>query len=381
MSIRFKAVQQPAESIENTLRVAVAHEWLIRYAGSERVVEEILAEFPNARLLTTMLDPLAVPGTLRQAETSFLQKLPGARRHHEWVLPLMPLAWRARGRLTDLDVVISSSHACAKAVRVVEAIPHLCYCHTPMRYAWDFDAEKERFPSLVRPFARAGMAWFRRWDKATAARVTAFVANSTAVAERIRRWYGRSSKVIHPPVRTDFFTPDGGGRDDYFLFVGRLAGYKRADLVIETFFDLDRRLLVVGEGQQRRALETRASSNVSFLGSVEENRLRELYRRTRAVIYPAEEDFGIVMAEAQACGTPVLAYRRGGAVDIVTEGVTGVLVERQDVAELRRAIEQTKWDDFDTPTISSHAQRFSAARFRRELREEVEAVVAGFRNR
>ncbi|MDQ3380894.1 MAG: glycosyltransferase [Actinomycetota bacterium] len=163
----------------------------------------MLEAFPGAKLLTTIVDASAVPAPLRAAEPSLLQHVPGALRHHEWFLPLMPLAWRLRPIVRDVDLVISSSHACAKGVRVDRGIPHLCYCHTPMRYAWDFDAERERFPRAIRPFARAGMGWFRRWDRKTAERVTRFVANSTAVAQRIQQAFGRTADVIHPPVRTE----------------------------------------------------------------------------------------------------------------------------------------------------------------------------------
>ena len=199
--------------------VAIAHEWLVAYGGSERCVEELLAVFPEATLLTTILDARAVPETLRGASPSFLQRVPGARSHHEWLLPAMPLAWRTRRLRDDVELVVSSSHACAKAVRHPVGVPHLCYCHTPMRYAWDFEAEQERFPSALRPAARRAMAWFRRWDRATAANVDRFLANSRAVARRIERAYGRAAEVVHPPVRTDFFTP-GGERGEDFVYVG-----------------------------------------------------------------------------------------------------------------------------------------------------------------
>lgn len=360
----------------SSLGIAVAHEWLVRYAGSERVAEEIVAEFPGSRLLTTLLEPGTVPATLERAEPSFLQRIPGATRHHEWLVPLMPLAWRLRAPISGVDAVVSSSHACAKAVRVAPGIPHLCYCHTPMRYAWDFESEQGRFPRPVRSLARVGMGWFRHWDRAMAANVTVFVANSTAVADRIRRFYGRDARVVHPPVRTDFFTPDSEKRGDFFLFVGRLTGYKQADLVVESFRGLDRELIVVGEGSQSAGLVASATPNIRFAGTVGDDRLVELYRRARALVYPAEEDFGIVMVEAQACGTPVIAYRRGGAADIVEDGVTGFLVERQDVDELRRAVARSESEVLDRAAIRASAERFSADRFRREIRQAVEEMVA-----
>ena len=358
------------------MKVAVAHEWLVRYAGSERVVAELLEAFPGSRLLTTVVEPEALPPELRQAEPSFLQRLPGATHQHEWLLPLMPLSWRVREPVDGVDAVVSSSHACAKGVRVAAGVTHVCYCHTPMRYAWDFASEAARFPAPIRPAARAGMAWFRRWDRATASRVDRFVANSTAVAGRIRRFYGREADVVHPPVRTDFFTP-GGEREDWFLYVGRLVSYKRPELVVEAFRGLDARLVVVGDGHLRQQLEREAPSNVEFRGELGEEELRDLYRRARAFVYPADEDFGIVMAEVQACGTPVIGLRRGGAVDIVRDGETGWLLDRQDPDELRRAVERAAVEELDGAAIRRNAERFSADRFREQMRLVVAEAVSG----
>jgi glycosyltransferase involved in cell wall biosynthesis len=351
------------------LRVAIAHEWLVRYAGSERCVAEMLEAFPGAELLTTVLEPSVLPAAFGAARPSFLQHLPSATRHHEWLLPLMPLAWRLRPAVEEVDVVISSSHACAKAVRIEQGIPHLCYCHTPMRYAWDFDAERERFPRAVRPFAKAGMRWFRRWDRRTARRVTRFVANSTAVAQRIQDAFGRTADVIHPPVRTDYFTPDGE-REGFFLYVGRFVSYKRPELVVEAFAGLpEQRLVMVGEGPLGSELAARATSNVSFLGTLGDAGLRDLYRSARAFVYPVDEDFGIAMAEAQSCGTPVIGLATGGAIDIVTPGRTGWLLREQSVEELRAAIGRAAAEELDSAEIAESAQRFSAARFRREIIE------------
>ena len=357
------------------LRVAIAHEWLTRYAGSERCVEEMLVAFRDARILTTLIDPDQMPEALRAASPSWLQRVPLARSHHEWLVPVMPIAWLLRRPLTDVDIVISSSHACAKAVRRAPGIPHLCYCHTPMRYAWDFDSEASRFPLPLRPAARATMAGFRRWDRTSAGRVTRFVANSRAVKRRIETCYGREATVIHPPVDTEFFRP-GGTRGGDFLYVGRLVGYKRPDLVIEAFRELPHRLLVVGVGQLEQRLRATAPPNVVFLGEVRRHRLRALLRSSRALVYPVKEDFGIAIAEAQACGTPVIALQESGAADIVTDGETGWLLRAQDVGEVRRAIRLAARASLDEEEISSRAQRFSAARFRRELRRAAEEAVA-----
>jgi glycosyltransferase involved in cell wall biosynthesis len=360
------------------MRVAVAHDWLTQYAGSERVVEEILRVFPDAELLTTLVQANRLPTRLRQARPSFLQRIPAATRYHEWLLPAMPLAWALRPPVQGVDAVVSSSHACAKAVRFRSGIPHLCYCHTPMRYAWDFESEKDRFPAATQPAARLMMAWFRRWDRATADKVDVFVANSSAVAERIERFYNRAAQVIHPPVRTDRFT-QGGERMDTFLYVGRLVGYKRPDLVVAAFAGLTERVVIVGEGPLGAGLRARATPNVSFLGAVDEDTLLDLYRTARALVFPVEEDFGISMAEAQACGTPVIGLDRGGARDIVEHEVTGWLLGAPTVEQVQRAVRRAAREELSPAEIRRSAERFSAPRFREEMRVAVEAMVEAAR--
>jgi glycosyltransferase involved in cell wall biosynthesis len=367
--------QVTAGASYEALRIAVAHDWIMEWAGSERVLSEIAGMFPKARLLTALLNADAVPSELRRAEPSLLQHLPRSLEFHQWLLPLMPASWRLRGRVDDVDLVISSSHACAKAVRIARDIPHLCYCHTPMRYAWNFTGESSRFPRALHLPVRALMAAFRRWDVGTAQRVTEFVANSTAVAERIHRYYGRHARVVHPPVQTEFFTR-GGNRSDFFLYVGRLTGYKRPDLVVEAFADLPHKLVVVGTGPMASYLRQRATSNIHFAGRVDDCELRDLYRGARALVYPVDEDFGIGMAEAQACGTPVIGYQRGGATDIVRHGGLGVLVQRQEANAVRRAVEEVHRRTFDYAAISAEAERFSSARFRSALGEIAEETVA-----
>ena len=356
------------------MRVALAHEWLVRYAGSERVLEALLEIFPGADLYTTILEPARMPPILCSAKTSFIQHLPGSHTHHEWFVPLMPLAWRCTKLPDDIDLVISSSHCCAKAIRPPAGVPHICYCHTPIRYAWDFEAERQRFPAPLRPVARLMMAWFRHWDRAVSPRVTHFVANSSAVKRRIEQFYGRDAEVVHPPVRTDFFTP-GDERGERFLFVSRLTGYKHPELVVEAFAELPFEIDIVGRGPLFESLQARATENVRFLPQVSDEDLRALYRRARALVYPVEEDFGIVMAEAQACGTPVIGLARGGACDIIEPGVSGWLIESQDVGELRSAVRQADREELDPVVIRAGAERFSLAGFRAAMREIVEAVT------
>lgn len=352
-----------------SLRVAIAHDWLVTYAGSERVVEQMLHTFPGARLLTSLIDRDAVPPIFHHAEPSFLQGIPGATRRHEYLLPLMPLAWRLREPIDDVDIVISSSHACAKAVRVTPGIPHLCYCHTPMRYAWQFDLEKDRFPRLLRPVVRSCMSAFRHWDRNNSRHVSGFIANSSAVADRIRRFYGRNAEVIHPPVATEYYTPSDAPRDSFFLYVGRLVPYKVPDLVVRAFATLPtQRLVVVGDGPMRARLETIASPNVHFAGRLSDDELRSMYRRTQALIYPAEEDFGIVMAEAQACGALIVAAAKGGASDIVTDTTDGILLPNPTPESIAAAVAAVA-ERVPAAQPLREAPRFSEHEFRTALRE------------
>ena len=350
------------------MRAAIAHDWFAIYGGSERCVEELLKAFPGSRVVTALVNRDGLPPAFSHAEPSILQRIPGATKHHEWLVPLMPLAWRSRQPLRDVDVVLASSHACAHAVRAASGTPVVVYCHTPMRYAWDFDAEAERFPSLLRPVGRRAMALFRAWDRSVARRPATFVANSSAVARRIQRFYGRSAVVVHPPVRTDYFTEAPIEREDFFLYVGRLTGYKQPRLVMEAFRGTPYRLVVVGEGVQMLELRQLAPSNVTLLGSVADDVLRDLYRRTKAFVYPIDEDFGIAMAEAQACGAPVIGLARGGALDIVDDGKTGWLIEEQSIGAVRSGLRVAAAETLDSQYIAAAAQRFAAPRFRNAMR-------------
>jgi glycosyltransferase involved in cell wall biosynthesis len=359
-------------------RVAIAHDWIVRLGGSERCVLELLRAFPNARLLAAVVNRAVAEGALARAEASWLQRFPGVTSHHELFLAAMPLAWRFRRPVPDIDVVISSSHACAKAVRTMETVPHICYCHTPMRYAWSFDEERERFPRPLRTMTRMAMSGFRRWDRETASRVTQFVANSTAVAARIERAYGRRAIVVHPPVDTQFFEPALRDRSG-FVYVGRLTGYKRPEVVVRAFAGLPHELTVVGDGPLQKRMREIATPNVRFARAVSPEQLREFYRTSIAMVFPANEDFGIAMAEAQACGTPVIGLAAGGALDIVEHGKTGWLVDRQDLSAVREAVIEAARTTLDSQYIAARSARFGADRFRQELIDIVRAVATGQR--
>ncbi|SDC03969.1 glycosyltransferase [Ruegeria marina] len=363
------------------MKVALVHYWLVGMRGGERVLEELVRLYPDADLFTHVADPDRLSPLLanRPITESFIARLPGAKRHYQKYLGLMPRALEELD-LSGYDLVISSESGPAKGVIVPPGTPHICYVHTPMRYIWD------HYVSYSALLGRVGRMYFSRlahrlriWDVTTAARVDHFVANSNFVAERIRRFYRRDADVVHPPVDLDAYRlPNAPSTRAAYLFVSQLVPYKRADLVIEAFRGLDHPLLVVGDGSQRAELERNLPRNVTLLGKVPAADLPGLYQNARALIFPAEEDFGIVPVEAMACGTPVLAYGRGGALDSVIDGKTGLFFDDQSPEAIREAVLsfETRQSQFDPEYISAHAAGFGAERFRREFSAVVERVIA-----
>jgi glycosyltransferase involved in cell wall biosynthesis len=272
--------------------------------------------------------------------------------------------------LSGYDLIISSDAATMKGVRPAPDATHICYCHTPMRYVWEGFDTYYRFGGpltrLALPLLRDSL---RNWDSRAAQCVTHFVANSRNVADRIRRCYDRESTVIYPPVDTEYFSPRSSGRmhESYFLVVSQLVPYKRVDLVVEAFNQCGRPLVVVGEGPGRRKIERRANSNVRFLGYQPDEVVLKAMQSCRALVFPGEEDLGIVMAEAHACGTPVVAFARGGASEIVTDGVTGILFEEQSVESLLKGLSRFECSQFDPDTIRASALRFTREKFARDI--------------
>jgi glycosyltransferase involved in cell wall biosynthesis len=307
-----------------------------------------------------------------------LQKVPGARRNYRRLLPLFPWAV-GRFDLREYDLAISVSHCVAKSARAASAQRHLCYCLSPMRYVWS------QYEAYFRPGgagwpSRAAMAVLReplkRWDRRTSGRVGRFVAISETVAERVRRAYGREARVIYPPVDTDFFSPgEPAEAGDYCLAVSAFVPYKRLDLAIEACNGLRLPLKIVGKGPLEARLRRMAGPSVEFLGWVSAQRLRELYRGCRALIFPGEEDFGIVPAEAQACGRPVLAYRGGGASETVVEGRTGAFFDEQTPEALTEALSRFRPEAYDTAAMRQNALRFSQRRFEAAFRNEAEEFL------
>jgi glycosyltransferase involved in cell wall biosynthesis len=352
-------------------RVAISHEWLTIPGGSEKVVLQLLELFPDADVYTSVYDPEPWPEQIRRARvhTSFLDRLPGARRHYPRLLPLMNAAFESFD-LDGYDLVISSNHACAKNVITGPQTLHVCYCHTPMRYAWDpgFFAG-ERLGAAERALLPLLLGRLRRQDALASSRPDVFVANSTFVAARIAKFYRRDSHVIHPPVDVDARLSAARDEGDYYLYLGRLVPYKRADIAVEAAARLGRPLKVVGSGRGAAELERARGPRTELVGWVDDARLGEILAGARALLFPGVEDFGIVPVEAQAAGVPVIAYGKGGARDSVVDGVTGVLYDEDGADGLCRAIERFEGLQFDEAEIRRRAEAFRPERFRQEISE------------
>lgn len=364
------------------MKVAIVHDWMDAYAGSERVVEQLLHVLPHADVFT-LCDFLSDDQRKflggRKPKTSFLQNAPWAAKHFRQYLPLMPLAIE-QFDLSAYDLVVSSSHAFAKGVLTGPGQLHICYCHTPIRYAWDFQHQYLRQSKLDRGvkgmLARLILHYIRLWDVRTAAGVDTFVANSSYIANRIRKVYGRSSVVIHPPVDTDAFSVETR-KDDYYLAASRFVPYKRMDLILSAFRSMtDRRLIVVGDGPELERVKHLATPNVELLGYQPGEVLKSLMQRARGFVFAAEEDFGIMPVEAQACGTPVLCYGRGGVQDSVIPQETGVYFERQETDSICDAVRRFEELTFDPLLIRKNAERFSREAFRKAFRELIYSSIA-----
>ena len=358
-----------AELARRFPRVAVTHEWLTIPGGSEQVVARILELLPHAEVFTSVYDPAPWPPifTERQVHTSFLDRLPRARRLYPKLLPLMDAAFRSFD-LRGFDLVISSNHACAKNVRTPPGALHLCYCHTPMRYAWEprFLAGETLGP-VGRLVAPALLAHLRRQDARAARAPDAIAANSRHVAQRVERFWGRAAEVVHPPVDVGRFLSRPHAAGDYYLFLGRLVPYKRADLAVAACRILGRPLKIVGAGRSEAALDIDGEPGIELLGHLSDGELAEVLSGARGLLFPGEEDFGIVPVEAMAAGVPVVAYGRGGARDSVVDGRTGVLFAEQTPEALAAAIVRLESLALDEREIRAHAATFSPDRFRREF--------------
>ena len=366
-----------------TAKVAIIHDWLTGMRGGEKVLDAICELYPDATIYTLVQVHGSVSARIERhrIKRSLVQRLPKAGDLYRQYLPLFP----TMVELFDLDgydLVISSSHCAAKSVIRSGAATHVCYCHSPMRYAWDqfnsyFGPEQvgEVRSRLLRPV----LARMARWDRATAGRVDRFLANSQYVAGRIRRYYNRGSTVVYPPVDTTFFrlpdAPAAQPSDPAFLIVSALVPYKRIDVAIEACRRVGARLKIVGRGPEEARLRLSADSNVEFMGWCSDEDIRELYTQATAVLLPGTEDFGMVPVEAQACGTPVVAYGEGGACETVLDGETGVLVPQSSAEAFADGLNRVRSTRFDRAAIRVRAERFSRAQFMARFQAAVASAV------
>jgi len=364
------------------MRVALVHDWLTGMRGGERVLEVLCERYPDADLFTLLHVRGSVTPAIerRRVHTSALQYLPAVRRYYRECLPLFPTLVE-QFDLEPFDLVVSSSHCVAKSVLTRSDAVHICYCHTPMRYAWDqFDAYfgAERIGRPLSRVMRSVMAGLARWDRATSDRVDRYVTNSQHVAGRIRTYYNRDSIVIYPPVDTDFFHPDSAAPDRYALMVSALVPYKRIDVAIDACRRARMPLKIVGTGPDRSRLERTAAAggDVEFLGRVPDERLRDLYRRASLTLMTGEEDFGIAPVESQACGRPVVALARGGALETVVPDETGVLVTEPSAAAFAEGIAGALDTRFDPAAIRRHAEQFGRQRFAADIAEVIDEAAA-----
>jgi glycosyltransferase involved in cell wall biosynthesis len=366
-------------------RVVLVHDWLNGMRGGEKCLEVLCRHWPQAPLYTLLHQRGAVSPVIedRPLHTSWLQRLPVALRYYRYLLPLMPLA-AASWRLPSCDLVLSFSHCVAKAARPPAGVPHVCYCFTPMRYAWHmrqayFGSETRSVKAQLLERTLKGL---RDWDRRTADRVTHFIAISRTVQQRIAECYGRTSVVIYPPVDTDFYCPAPVPREDYYLVVSAFAPYKRLDLAVQTCNRLRRRLVVIGSGQDGRRLRVLTGPTVQFLGWQPDEVIREHLRRCRALLFPGEEDFGIVPLEAQACGAPVIAFGRGGATETVippdsSREPTGLWFAEQTVDCLATALQKLESQAGQLAPMAArrHALTFNQHRFAQEMLDYLSTVL------
>lgn len=356
----------------NKLKVAIVHDWLVSYAGADRVVDCMHHVFPDAPIYTLVYDKKKMPSWFREYDirTTWVQKIPFATKLYKKLLPLMPGAFEALD-LSEYDLVLSSSSSCSKGVITRPDAVHICYCHTPIRYVWDFYyTYRANANPLVRAVMPSQMHKLRQWDKCAADRVDYFIANSCYIAQRIKKYYRRDSDVIYPCVHIN--QSPFVEKEDFYLVVGRFTWYKRMDLAVAACTKLGRRLVVIGTGDEESRLKAMAGPTVEFKGGgLSDEEVRSYYLRAKAFLFPGEEDFGITPVEAQSAGTPVLAYGRGGACETVEDGRTGLLFHAQTVDSLAECIEKFEAEGVacSKEEIRAHSLRFSEERFETQLRE------------
>ncbi len=362
------------------MKIALVADWLTNYGGAESVVSAFHDLYPAAPIFTTIYRPkhMRELGHLKNVRTTWLQHIPFVK--HQWLLGQMPVAVEMMN-LDEYDVVLSSCHSVSKGVITKPGTRHISYCHTPMRYAWeswDLETRIKRFPRILHGYIRRKMKKIRDWDYCAAQRVDEYIANSTYTASQIKKYYGRDSQVIYPPVHTERFLPVANPRADYYLAVGRLIPYKKFDLIVETANELKLPLKVVGTGPDERRIRKLAGPTVEVVGEVSDDMLAEFYANCRALIFPQVEDAGIVPLEAMSAGRPVSALNCGGSLDTMIDGKTGVLFSEQTVESLSDAIRRFETMEFDSQALREHAKHFDVEVFKKKIQECIEKSWMNF---
>ncbi len=356
------------------MRVALVHDYLNQYGGAERVLEVLTEIFPEASIYTLFYDEKLTHQRFlgKTIFTSFLQKVPAIKNHHHFFMMLMPYAAKTLD-LSDYDLVFSDSASYGKGIKVGPQTIHICYCHTPLRYAWESKEYLKEYPlpAAIKFFLPPLLAYLRRWDKNAASKINYFIANSGFIADRISKYYNKDSKVIYPPYDTNKFYFDKfkfNYFSDYYLALGRFLHYKKFDLVIRAFNKIGKRLLVVGGGPEEEKLKKMAGPTVEFSKfTINSDELRNYYSNAKALIFPQLEDFGLAAVEAMACGSPVIAFKSGGARESVKEELSGIFFDNQDEDSLIDAVLRFEKMHFDREKIAQYAKRFGKERFKKEI--------------
>lgn len=351
------------------MKIAIVHDYFTQSGGAERVAEEIACIFPSAPIFSAVALPERIPSRLkgRRFLTSWMQQLPFMRQLHRLYFALYPLGIESLD-LKEYDLIVSSSSSYGKGVHFRQDAIHVCYCHTPMRWAWEYGnySARERHGRIIQALLKPAISMLRWWDFRAAQRPTYFLANSENIADKIKAVYGRDSVVLNPPIDLHRFRP-AGEHEDYYLILARLVSYKRIDLAVEACTRLGRKLMVIGEGPDRKRLEEIAGPTVKFLGRLSDADVERYASRCRALIFPGEEDFGMAPLEIAAAGRPTIAYRAGGALETIVEDVTGVFFDTQDADSLVDAIERFEGLDWDAETLRAHASQFGVEAFQEQL--------------
>lgn len=352
-------------------KIAIVHDYLNQPGGAERVVGYLHEAFPEAPIYTSFYLNEAMPEIFMRMDirTSFMQNLPGIKKHFKKYLPLYPYAMESFD-LSAYDVILSSSSAWAKGIKKPKSSCHICYCHSPMRFVWMYEdyTKKESFGAAVKLFLPILLDRIKKWDLETNSRVDYFIANSKTTADRIKRFYGRDSDIIYPPVDTSVFKPYNVKTGDYYLIVSRLNSYKKIDLAVSAFNKLGVPLYVIGFGPDENRLKSMAGTNIKFLGKLGDAEIIKYYSECRALILPGVEDFGLTPVEAQACGRPVLAFRGGGALETVVEGESGLFFDKQTEESLIDTIKMFERSHFDSDIIRQNALRYDKEVFKDKIR-------------